>query len=104
MRRDAAWTVVAVAAITLVVLAILVWLVGWPAPDDEGTRRMATDNFDSDQHALLTGMVFGMLMKHFAVEPVIDDDGDYTAEIVLDLDDSTFGPALSRATIRVQAP
>lgn len=43
-----------------------------------------TGNFESDSHALRTGMLLGELMKlGVTVAPDVDDDDDYTDVIML---------------------
>jgi hypothetical protein len=42
---------------------------------------MANDNFADDVHALVGGMLWGLLMRHGVdVSPVRDEDGDYTPQ------------------------
>lgn len=48
-------------------------------------------NFENDQHALVTGMVVGLLNRHgLAAEPIVDDDGDYTDVIEIAHDNYEF--------------
>lgn len=46
--------------------------------------------FKSDGHALRTGMLMGTLVKAgIRCEPVTDDEGNYTPDIIIHLDDET---------------
>jgi hypothetical protein len=50
----------------------------------------------SQQNALLTGMVFGLATKHgLSVSPEYDENGDYAASAILDL------PAGDGVTVRI---
>jgi hypothetical protein len=43
-------------------------------------------NFRSERHALYTGMILGLAMRHgVALAPTIDAAGDYTSELALEL-------------------
>lgn len=46
-----------------------------------------TTNFENDDHALVTGMLIGLLMKAgIPAYPVVDDKGDYLPRLRLRLD------------------
>jgi len=43
-------------------------------------------NFASDNHALYFGWILGLMVKSgLPVQPVVDDDGNYTNRVLLDL-------------------
>ena len=55
------------------------------------TESGATDNFKSADHALISGMVWGLLMKHgINAWPVIDDHNNYTDVIKIEEDEYEF--------------
>lgn len=59
-------------------------------------------NFESDNHALVTGQILGLLMREHLVfsdmvnvRPGIDSDGDYTRTIHFDIGDRSYWIAVN---------
>ena len=45
-------------------------------------------NFNSDEHALKTGYLVGLLVKHgIAVQVMMDDEGNYTDKVTIETDE-----------------
>jgi hypothetical protein len=62
-------------------------------------------NFESDRHALYVGWVVGMARKHgLRVIPVIDDHGDYTDHIEVELPANETRYGIDHITVVIGAP
>jgi hypothetical protein len=77
--------------------------------DEGGTLSLpsgATHRIVSPEHALHAGMVWGLAMRHgLDLLPVLDDDGNYSAEVELVLPvDSTGWSADVRVRLVVEPP
>jgi hypothetical protein len=62
-------------------------------------RRTADSNFSSDRHALYMGWVVGKALQHgLKITPELDDDGQFTDRLTLQLPDD------ARYTLTVVVP
>ena len=59
--------------------------------------------FETPEHALRTGMLLGFLMKQgIRVEPVIDDQGNYTPQLIIWLESFDYNDEDTAQSVLVE--